>query len=1425
MKTAIHETNNPFATFLAGAAPAVVLGLTLALSTPLRAQESGAASGTTTNVSTDARVTASPGDSGVAFTASEDEDAERDGMDRRTYTTTTAGDIVLTTTRSTVIKKSHTGVFVSRTGDGDVSLTNQASFTKTKNNAIGATHSGAGRLTIVNEGRLKKTVANGIDATHSGGATTASGDDDSLLKIQSTANIDATNRAINALHSGVGNIEFVTDASIEGGAEAVYLKHTGSGSVAIKAENKQSGSNGGTITATGTGKGIFVRHEGSVGDIDVDIASQGSVSSATGVAIEVEHAGASNGKIDLDLEGAVSSSGGKAVSAVHNGAGNIELLTTSSIQGGTEGAVDVKHVGSGSVLIQALKQLSGTAGGTITATGTGKGISVRHEGSVGDIDVDIASQGSVISATGNAIEVEHAGASSGKIDLDIEGAVNSSGGKAVSAVHNGAGNIELLTTSSIQGGAEGAVYAKHAGSGSVSISVGPDYWTHLMTGTSSTITATGTGKGIFVRHEGGSGDINVDVTSNGSVTSATGNAIEVEHAGASSGKISILLGGAVSSSGGKAVSAVHNGAGNIEIQAAPSVRGVHEGIFAKHTGSGDVIIAIPSVAVPSKPLSPRDDVVSAVGHGIKAVHEGSGGGILLDLQGGISSQVSDAVFAELKGVGSSGNINFLINNAVSGYNKGISAIHNGTGDIGIGLLPGANITATNDSAIYARHKGNAGGRTRINVSGSVTSTSGNAIEVEQDFIDSEVSSSVERIAVSTEEDSTVSGGDTGISVTHDGAKIVRDGNITRTNETTVIEVGSGSSVSGGSVGIHSRYGRGRGINIVKVRGTVSNALGSAGTAIDMVGGSSVILGLFPGFSLDGKAVASGASTTDTRIELYEGSSAGLLDFNADEFHGFNTLSVQGDWTLTGATSEREVFRNGFSERGVVRFSNLDLRLVEGGYFSVRTSSNPVHLEIAGVNRLRGSLHARGSRIAFVQEEDANSAPTSRPITQGSLTVDGNYQGSSYFGKSPVLGFNVDLAGQLANSLTIKGDIPRHSSSYGDYSRGRVWMHPHTSGAPSTSSSPVQESPTLITVVGTALSTDFWGDQNANDLHHYDLAHRNRTVEIDGVSRSVNQWYFNYAGLSATAGTVASMPQGMSDAMAAAPASSGSGGETPGSGLGLRADTREYVGGVWAQQQSLRVSPASIGITNSRSRTEGNRVHFGYDIPPVNFMGGDMVVGTNVWYGLSTSDVSSPNGEGGIGLESQAAGLTASWQSPVGFYADGYTQYVRFSGDVSAEKQVLVRDNEGIGVSASAEAGYRFALPLGGMDFGVTPQAQLLWSSVDFEDFFGPQGGLISLEDGDLVTGRLGLSWDGGWQNIEGSGRVYGGVNLREALDGRTSVSVSGVSLASEQGLSVDGRLGVSYEWDEGYEVHGEATALRRDDTEEFHASLGVRVDF
>ena len=161
------------------------------------------------------------------------------------------------------------------------------------------------------------------------------------------------------------------------------------------------------------------------------------------------------------------------------------------------------------------------------------------------------------------------------------------------------------------------------------------------------------------------------------------------------------------------------------------------------------------------------------------------------------------------------------------------------------------------------------------------------------------------------------------------------------------------------------------------------------------------------------------------------------------------------------------------------------------------------------------------------------------------------------------------------------------------------------------------------------------------------------------------------------------------------------------GLGLRADVRGHEGSVWGRQQSLRTSSGPRIFAVRGSRKEDHRVHFGYETPAMGFMGGDIIVRTSMSRGLSISDVFTSSGRNRINMESDAVALSALWQSPVGFYAGGQTRYVRSSSNISAGGFALARDNEGVGIGASAKAGYRFAVPLGGMEFSVAPQVQLL----------------------------------------------------------------------------------------------------------------------
>ncbi len=723
----------------------------------------------------------------------------------------------------------------------------------------------------------------------------------------------------------------------------------------------------------------------------------------------------------------------------------------------------------------------------------------------------------------------------------------------------------------------------------------------------------------------------------------------------------------------------------------------------------------------------------------------------------------------------------------------------------------------------------------------VASEEGNGVAIEQVLaVDERINQHID-VLIQGE----VRGGETGVTVTEEGSSYVD------------ILVGPEAEVHGGLSGIRTNT---KGLLAIDVAGKVS---GAGGVAIDMGndgyvdidkshGGHYKTLILRPGYELEGTAVANGRGTLKLSYPATSGTfNASVVDL--EKFSGFSGFFSEGHWIVTGEMSKDDAFHGAVVDDGILRFSDADFRLSGDGRLNNEWNSFIVGgrsiLQIAGSNHLRGYFQNYG-KIAFVQGAGDDSS------TDASLTVTGDYHQLSL----EDMVFNVDFAEQRSNKLTV----------FGNFIKGNDRHLPgptrqHVSMRALDESKLTEESPVLVEVHDYAQTDSFEGEETIGAFRyvleheavgealpvpsdelgrHLDNMRRNLEKEIDDLENEastlwrtyygnahsereivreieealwreyrderdaiyetirekkealnnlpVNEgdftgyhtWRFINRGLSDTAIKTSKIPDEIAKNI-----------ETPPT---TNPDKQTKKLGLWGEQNG---SHTAVGLNALAIRT----------------MGGDMTVGTSMLRNSSTSN--------NIDVESQIAALTVGWERK-GFYVGGQTRYAGFTSDVSTDRLSVVQDNEGTGVNASVDLGYRFALPFGRMDFEVAPQVQLTWSRVNFDDFVGPHGEKVSLEDGDLVTGRLGLSWDGEWQGAGGFGQIYGGMNLRSAVDGKTSVNVSGVSVANEQDdLSVDGKLGLSYEWDKGYEARGEVAAMRRDEVEEFRANLGMNINF
>ncbi|MGR9205171.1 autotransporter family protein [Rhizobium leguminosarum] len=229
--------------------------------------------------------------------------------------------------------------------------------------------------------------------------------------------------------------------------------------------------------------------------------------------------------------------------------------------------------------------------------------------------------------------------------------------------------------------------------------------------------------------------------------------------------------------------------------------------------------------------------------------------------------------------------------------------------------------------------------------------------------------------------------------------------------------------------------------------------------------------------------------------------------------------------------------------------------------------------------------------------------------------------------------------------------------------------------------------------------------------------------------------------------------------------------------------------------------------------------------------GALIGGVSFHVDTASADISSRFGKGDIDTTGYGFEGTLTWYGNSGFYVDTQAGVTWYSSDLKSStlRTTLADGNAGFGYGFSVEAGQKIALT---NQWSLTPQAQLAYSSVRFNSFTDQYGADVSLDDGDSLTGRLGISadYDGDWKDASGKinrVKLYGIANLYHDFLNGSDVDVSGTSLVSENqalwgGLGVGGSLSWS---DDRYALNGEAFA--RTSLKDFGDSnaIGAKVGF
>ncbi|WP_273795040.1 autotransporter outer membrane beta-barrel domain-containing protein [Brucella intermedia] len=233
--------------------------------------------------------------------------------------------------------------------------------------------------------------------------------------------------------------------------------------------------------------------------------------------------------------------------------------------------------------------------------------------------------------------------------------------------------------------------------------------------------------------------------------------------------------------------------------------------------------------------------------------------------------------------------------------------------------------------------------------------------------------------------------------------------------------------------------------------------------------------------------------------------------------------------------------------------------------------------------------------------------------------------------------------------------------------------------------------------------------------------------------------------------------------------------------------------------------------------------------------GKLIGGITAHYGHGRSRIASFYGDGKIDTNAYGFGATLTWYGHEGFYIDAQGEASWFDSDLSSllANRPLTDGNKGFGYALSIDTGKRLYRDY---DWTLTPQAQLVYSSVDFDDFTDTFGAPVSLDRSNSLRGRLGLSVDRERAWVDDDGFInrlhgYGIANLYYEFLGDRRVDVAETAFLNHDERFWGGLgLGFSRNWeDDKYSVYGEGlvtTSMQNfGDSYSLKGVLGVRVRF
>ncbi|GLU29496.1 autotransporter outer membrane beta-barrel domain-containing protein [Brucella sp. NBRC 12950] len=1295
---------------------------------------------------------------------------------------------------------------------------------------------GAGDATVIASGSIVTQNAfsgSGISVNGNVGMT---GD----IKVEANS-INAAAQGITVGKRGAGNVSIAVTGSIEAGSTGLVYEdgfgfvYAGDTNVDISVADISAGSYGVLLTNRGSNNGTL------------NLTSTGTVSSKTTSGIRAVHYGS---LMTMD----VNNVSGRTIgidALVWTGGRDLEISARGNVVGETAQGINVEATaGSRNVVLETNNVTGATDGIRVEANGTGA--------------VQIASTGSVTGTSADGIYAYNGSTTS---DLTID-TVDVTGGRyGIAAYNYGKGSTSISSTSDVTGKANNGIYVYNGGA-TTELTIDVADVNGRVNGIeannnglgSTSIAATGAinseiNTGIYVNNGGSTTGLAVDVVD----VTAGGNGIDIRSSG--SGVVDINSSGLISSGTNGIYAIIASKAEGLDIDV-NDIKSGTQGVWIDYYGSGDVGIDAHNIVstggeginiettVNSNDLVIDVNDVTSLGSAIRFNHAGvgdtivnandikvtNGHGIWFNTWGSGDVKVG-AHDIDVSGIGvwldtasTTKNLDIAVNSITSG-DDGINAIHSGDGTVNISAQ--GSIVSGDDAIEFYADNANV---KQINVDVNNAKGADYGIYV------------VSNSSANDPADPDSSNNDVNVSVTGQIQSGAGAAISTQTNAGVLsnITVGSNATVSADS-GLAIVNNGGDSHVVVANGGVVNGSISlNAGTdTVDLYGGFSGIT------SLDG-------GTGDDQLTLHDADSS----YDGSKIQNWEIFTLDNS-RLELTNGSLAVGAAGDAATGVylTNSSTLDggAALALAANLTVDASSSFVATGSGtGVYTISGGVNNSG--LITTQDNLAGDV----------VTIAGNYSGDN--GR-----LSIDTAlgddSSTTDKLVVKGDTSGMTSVYVANAGGSgalttdgievISVGGTSNGVFSLVGNEVYSNQQVI-VAGAYAYGLYKGNASGIDKSDWYLRSVKKVEDTGTGGTDPNTGGGNTGGgntgggefvLTPAAETYEAYPQALLGLNGISTLQQRVGNRFwAGNGNKVIEQGADPVGTPYATPQEAGVAIEGNGVWG---RIEGAHNRFGSDSSTT---GGDfrqnsvklqagidgllseaesgkLIGGVFAQYVHGKTKISSNDatgwGDGNIATDGYGLGGTLTWYGENGFYIDAQGQATWYKSDLVSDynDKTFVDGNSGFGYALSLEGGKRIEI---NPEWAVTPQAQLVYSSVKFDDFIDIYGASVSLDRGDSLQGRLGLTLDHetSWQNGNGMknrSHIYGIADLYyEFLEG-SKVNVNDLSLASRQDR-VWGGLGIggSYNWnDDKYSIFGEGvvnTSLNDfGDSYSIKGNVGFRV--